>query len=218
MSRGHRRQGGPRVPSVYDLKPAFQRMLRPIVRRLVSAGVTPNHLTLAAALGSLAIGAALFAESRHRRILFLLPAWLFARMALNAMDGMAAREHGMKTRFGGALNEIGDVVSDIALYLPLAAFIPAPAWPAVAFTLAAALTEFCGLLGPALGGSRRYEGPMGKSDRALLVGILGFAGALAARTIAWWPPVLWTATGLALLTCGNRVGAALREPAATLRT
>ena len=40
------------------------------------------------------------------------------------------------------------------------------------FLLLSVLNEFAGLLGQALGGARRYEGPMGKSDRALVVGIL----------------------------------------------
>ena len=40
-------------------------------------------------------------------------------MALNAIDGMLAREFNQKSRLGGYLNEITDVVSDAALYLPL---------------------------------------------------------------------------------------------------
>ncbi len=40
-------------------------------------------------------------------------------MALNAIDGMLAREHAMQTPLGAMLNELGDVVSDAALYLPL---------------------------------------------------------------------------------------------------
>ncbi len=184
----------------------------PLVRRLVSAGVTPNHLTLAAVLGSLVVGGVVtVAGAASPKLLLLLPAWLLARMALNAMDGMAAREHGMITRLGGALNEVGDVVSDIALYLPLATLGPSHLWPAVAFTLGAALTEFCGVLGPTLGGSRRYDGPMGKSDRALIVGALGLLGGVAPRTVGWWPPILWAASALALLTCWNRVAGALRE-------
>ena len=200
------------MASVYDLKPAFQATLRPLVRSLVAAGVRPNHLTLAAALGSIAIGFALREAGWRPRLLLLLPIWLLARMALNAMDGMAAREHGMKSRLGGALNEVGDVVSDLALYLPLATLSAGHVWPVFAFALGAVLTEFCGLLGPALGGTRRYEGPMGKSDRALVIGILGLVGGLAPRTLLWWPPVLWTASLLTLATCWNRVALALREP------
>ena len=50
----------------------------------------------------------------------LLPLWLFVRMALNAVDGMLAREFGQKSRLGAYLNEISDVVSDAALYAPFA--------------------------------------------------------------------------------------------------
>ncbi len=200
------------MPSVYDFKPAFQNLLRPLVRNLVSAGVTPNHLTVAAVLGSIATGIALCAAVVYPRLLLLLPAWLLARMALNAMDGMAAREHGLTSRLGGALNEVGDVVSDIALYLPLATLSPAHLWPAVAFALSAALTEFCGILGPGLGGSRRYDGPMGKSDRALVIGVLGLVGSLAPATVVWWPPLLWAASALALVTCWNRVARTIRTP------
>ena len=197
------------MPSVYGLKPAFQGLLRPLVRDLVSAGVTPNHLTLAAVFGSVAVAFAIPSAASHPRLLLLLPAWLLLRMALNAMDGMAAREHSMQSRLGGALNEVGDVVSDAALYLPLATL--GSGWPAIAFTLGAVLTEFCGVLGVALGGSRRYDGPMGKSDRALVVGMLGLVGGLAPRTIAWWPVILYAASALALVTCWNRVAGALRE-------
>ena len=188
------------MPSVYDLKPAFQGVLRPLVRALVAAGVTPNHLTLSAVLGSIAVGAALTMAAARPRLLLLLPIWLLARMALNAMDGMAAREHGKTSRLGGALNEVGDVVSDAALYLPLATLGPHHLWPAVAFTLGAVLTEFCGVLGSTLGGTRRYDGPMGKSDRAVIIGVLGLMGGLAPRTIAWYPSALWVTSAIAAAT------------------
>jgi CDP-diacylglycerol--glycerol-3-phosphate 3-phosphatidyltransferase len=34
------------------------------------------------------------------------------------------------------------------------------------------INEFVGVLGKAMGGARRYDGPMGKSDRALFFGLL----------------------------------------------
>ena len=45
-------------------------------------------------------------------------------MALNAIDGMLAREFNQKSRLGGYLNEITDVVSDGALYLFFAFVTP----------------------------------------------------------------------------------------------
>ena len=47
-------------------------------------------------------------------------------MMLNALDGMLAREFDRPTPLGALLNEIGDLVSDAALYLPLALLLPAP--------------------------------------------------------------------------------------------
>ncbi len=41
-------------------------------------------------------------------------------MAFNAIDGMLAREHNQQSKLGAFLNELTDVVSDAALYLPFA--------------------------------------------------------------------------------------------------
>ena len=36
------------MPTIYQLKPAFQNLLRPLVRSLAAAGVTANQVTVAA--------------------------------------------------------------------------------------------------------------------------------------------------------------------------
>lgn len=199
------------MASVYDLKPRFQALLRPLIRRIAGFGVTPNAVTLIAIAGSIAVGAAApFAKSRPA-LLLLLPAWLFIRMALNAIDGMMARELGMSTQLGAVLNELGDAVSDLGLYLPLA-FVYEPAqWPIIAFSIGAVLTEFSGVLGRALGASRHYEGPMGKSDRAFVVGALGLATFVFPIVGKAWPWIFAVAALLTAVTCLNRVSRALRE-------
>lgn len=199
--------------SIYEMKPRFQALLRPAMRSLASAGVTPNALTLAALLGSIAVGVGVAFAGRQPLLFLLLPAWLLARMALNALDGMMARELSMKTRLGAVLNEVGDVVSDVALYLPLGIAYPRCLWPAIAFSLGAMLTEFSGVLALALaiGSPRRYDGPMGKSDRAFLVGVLGLAAAFSAEVLRFFPVVLSLAAILAAWTCWNRLRAALAE-------
>lgn len=174
------------------------------MRGVVAAGVTPDHMAVVATLGSLAVGAAIALNTSFRWLL-LLPLWLLARLALDAMAGMAAHEHGRTSRTGGVLHEVGSIVSDLALHLPLALVDPRARWAVVAFVIAAALTEFCGVLGPTLGGSRRHDGPMGRGVRALLVGVLGLLGAFWPRSLAGWPAVFWIATALAALTCWNRV-------------
>lgn len=197
------------MPSVYDLKPRFQALLRPAIRRLAALGFTANTVTILAVLGSIAAGTAVAFAATRPLLLLVLPVWLFLRMALNAIDGMMARELAMKSRLGGILNEVGDVVSDAALYLPLAFVHPPAAWPAIAFVLGAVLTEFCGVLGPAIGAERQYQGPMGKSDRALVVGALGFATAFFPTVLAAWPWVLGIAAALTVRTCWNRCRRAL---------
>jgi len=198
------------VPSIYDLKPAFQRLLRPLVAGLVRAGVTPNQVTVAALLLSIAVGATI-ATTRARWSLLLLPPVLVLRMALNALDGMMAREHGMKTPLGALLNEVGDVLSDAALYLALALLAGWNAAAVVTAVVLAGASELAGLAGVAAGASRRYDGPMGKSDRAFVFGALGLAVGLGAPTGRWLDVVLWLVAALLALTIANRMRQAVRE-------
>src|SRR5215475_3636887 len=110
--------------TIYALKPRFQNLLRPLVERLAARGVTANQVTMLAAAGSIVIGASVAWWAAWRPIFIAIPIWLAARMALNAVDGMLAREHGQKSRLGFYLNEIADVVSDAALYAPFALVTP----------------------------------------------------------------------------------------------
>jgi CDP-diacylglycerol---glycerol-3-phosphate 3-phosphatidyltransferase len=197
--------------SLYALKPAFQLLLQPHVGRLARGGVTANQVTLAAALGSLAVGGLVAAMAPARWPFLLIPIWLFLRMALNAIDGMLARNHGQKSRLGAYLNELSDVVSDAALYAPFA-LLPAFGgfWIALVILLAA-LTELSGVLGPTVGASRRYDGPMGKSDRALVFGALGLWAGLGGPLPPWTSWIMVALVVLLALTCVNRVRAGLKE-------
>jgi CDP-diacylglycerol--glycerol-3-phosphate 3-phosphatidyltransferase len=198
------------MPSIYGLKPKFQDLLRPVTNGLARAGVTANQVTLAAMLLSFAAGAAIF-HFRSQRALLLLPIVLFLRMALNAMDGMLAREHNQKTALGGILNELGDVFSDSALYLPLAA-VPGFGSPLVVLiVLLAVLSEMTGVIGVQVGASRRYDGPMGKSDRAFVFGGLGLLLGLNLPIVPLVRYVLWFVLVLLLLTIVNRARGALAE-------
>ena len=201
--------------TLYQLKPAFQQRLRPWVGRLAGRGVRANHVTVAAAAVSVALGAGLLLQPGGDRSAFLLlPLWMLLRMAFNAIDGMLAREHGQQTALGAYLNELCDLVSDAALYLPFAMVAPFGPWGVGAVVLAAWLAEYAGVLGSGVGASRRYDGPLGKSDRALVFGALGawvgFGGVLPGWSAALMP--LLAVLGLA--TAAHRVRQGLREAAA----
>jgi CDP-diacylglycerol--glycerol-3-phosphate 3-phosphatidyltransferase len=164
-----------RAVTLYDLKPRFQALLRPLVARLHDAGVTANAVTLGACAASIGLGLLLCALPRHTALFLLLPAFLFVRMALNAIDGMLAREYGHKSPLGAYLNELTDVVADAALYLPFAFLAHCGGLEVGVFVFLAALAEMTGALGPMVGATRRYDGPLGKSDRAFVLGALGLA-------------------------------------------
>ena len=171
--------------SIYQLKPRFQALLRPIARSCATAGVTANMVTITAMLVSLALGAVLALYVERRALFLLLPLWMFLRMAFNAIDGMLAREFGQKSALGAYLNELSEVVSDAALYLPFVTIAPF-GWASVgAVVFLSAVSEMAGALGPMVGGERRYDGPMGKSDRAFVFGALGLATALLPDRPAW---------------------------------
>ena len=157
------------MPSIYGLKPRFQALLRPIADRLAAIGVTANQVTVGTCLVSVALGFDLAYGSRHW---LLLPVWLFVRMALNAIDGLMAREHGQASRLGALLNELTDVIADAALLLPFA-YLPGwnGAWVGAVVWLAG-LSEMTSVCGQVLTGERRNDGPMGKSDRAFVLGAL----------------------------------------------
>jgi CDP-diacylglycerol--glycerol-3-phosphate 3-phosphatidyltransferase len=196
--------------TLYDLKPRFQTLLRPLARWAATIGVTANQVTLAAAVLSVVVGT-LLCVAGASRLFLLLPAWLFVRMALNAIDGMLAREFGQKSRLGGYLNELADVVSDAALLLPFAFVAPFTLATVFAVIFAATLSEYAGVMGPLVGTARRYDGPLGKSDRALVLGALGLwigLGLPLPHWLFWLMPVL---TALLVVTIVNRVHRGLQE-------
>ena len=122
--------------------------------------------------------------------MLLLPAALFVRMALNAIDGMMAREHDQKSPLGAILNELGDVVSDAALYLPLALVPGVEPLLLVPAVVLAVVSEMTGVLAIQIGAERRYDGPMGKSDRAFVFGLVGLLLGLGVPTGRWLDVVL----------------------------
>lgn len=190
--------------SIYALKPRFQALLRPLVGTFYRAGVTANQVTVAACVVSVMLGAWL-AWNAQAAWFVLVPVWLAVRMALNAIDGMLAREFGQASRLGAYLNELGDVVADSALYLPFALLSGSSPWLVWTIVALAIVSEMAGVLALALGGERRYDGPMGKSDRAFVFGALGLLiglGVPMTQVFDW----LWGAViALLAVTIVNRV-------------
>jgi len=201
--------------TIYDLKPAFQNLLRPICKALARSGVTANQVTVIALVISIAVGVVFALNPSARWAALLIPAWLFLRMALNAIDGMLAREHNMQSELGGILNELSDVVADAALYLPFALVAGISPLLIVAVVILSMLTEMAGVVAVQIGASRRYDGPMGKSDRAFVFGLLALLLSLN-LDLQWWPnAALAVVAVLSAVTVFNRSSKALQELSAS---
>lgn len=199
--------------SVYQLKPKFQALLRPLVNKLYHAKVTANQVTLAAGFGSLLIAVIVALFANQLWIFWLIPIWMLIRMALNAIDGMLAREFKLQSQLGAYLNEICDVVSDSALFFAFSYIAGVSTLSVIILIFLSFLTEYAGVLGRLVGASRRYDGPMGKSDRALAFGILAAGIASGLLPLSWIDPLLWLLNALLVYTLVNRIKHGLQEAA-----
>lgn len=198
------------MASLYDWKPAFQERLRPYAEQLHENAITPNQVTLAALALSAFEGALLLTWPGAWFPLLLLPVVLFLRLALNAIDGMIARDYGEATKSGKVLNELGDVLADGFVYLPLMAVPGAPEALIALAVLAGIATEFTGVISEAMGGERRYDGPFGKSERAVAFGAAGLLLALGADAGGWLDLLMLVVILLSARTAWNRAAAAVR--------
>jgi CDP-diacylglycerol--glycerol-3-phosphate 3-phosphatidyltransferase len=170
--------------------------------------VTANHVTLFAFIGSLIVSSVIWFNADIKELFFLIPIWMFIRMALNAIDGMLAREFNQKSSLGAYLNELCDVASDTALYIVFV--LTADARVVITVVILSIISEYAGVMSPLVGAKRRYDGPMGKSDRAFVFGALGIMAALGLmmNIIDY---LLWAVAILLIFTIFNRVKEGIRE-------
>lgn len=159
--------------SIYNIKPKFQKLLRPILKWLSDHNVTANQITISSIVLSLLIGISFWFADEVSILFLVLPIGLLIRMALNALDGMMAREYNQQTKKGELLNEVGDIVSDLFIFFPLLKFEKEIVYIIGLFLALSIINEFSGIMGKIVGNERRYEGPMGKSDRAFILSLYG---------------------------------------------
>lgn len=195
--------------TIYQLKPKFQNLLRPLVHTLYQLGITANQVTLFACLSSILTAGIITVSLPNFTILWLMPIWLFVRMALNAIDGMLAREHQQASKLGAYLNELCDVISDTALMLVLLPIAGINSIAVFSVIFLALLSEYAGVMAPIVGEKRRYDGPMGKSDRAFVLGALCVALALNIISMTFLNGILWAMVALLIFTIYQRIQRAL---------
>ena len=197
--------------SIYKLKPKFQKLLQPLLLLLKKIGVSPNHITVFTIFFSLLIGYILFLGIYNSFWFIVVALGLLIRMMLNALDGMMANQFNLQSKLGEILNEIGDVISDIAIYFPFLYFEAIKSEYVILFIFLSIINEFCGVLAKLISGSRRYDGPMGKSDRAFLVGIICIVLFFTDSILVYLDYVFIIAIFLILISSYFRITKALKD-------
>lgn len=202
---------------IYAVKPAFRRSLAGLAGTLVRRGVSADAVTTAGIVASGLGGGAILAGGRWSWWWLAVPACAFARIMANALDGLVAQQGGTARPAGELFNETADRLGDAAFLAPLA-FVPGVNPGLALGALAAAeLASFVGVTARAAGGSRRYDGPMGKPDRMAVVAVAAVVAAFVARADLVWTLTLCLIAAGGALTAANRYLRARRQLEAASR-
>jgi CDP-diacylglycerol--glycerol-3-phosphate 3-phosphatidyltransferase len=170
---------------IYTIKPLFQKFLNPVKNLLVKLKIHPTSINIAALIISIALGAIIMYAGLFGKLMLLVsvPILAFVRTALNALDGMVARELKVgNQKFGEVLNEFIDRLSDTFIFIGLAFSGLVYLDVALISITIILLTSYIGIVGKAAGGIRQYVGLMGKADRMFYL-------SLASVLIIIWPSI-----------------------------
>jgi phosphatidylglycerophosphate synthase len=118
----------------------------------------------------------------HPWLLIFAPAFCYARLWCNMLDGMVALASGKASWRGEILNDLPDRVSDVVIFAGVAHsglnFVISGYWAAI-FAL---LTAYVGVFGQAVGVQREFSGLMSKPWRMVTLHL----GAWITLALVWW--------------------------------
>lgn len=163
---------------IYRIKPRFQVALGGIERALVRRRVHPDYLTVGALLLSVLGGVALWATHWSTWLFLLIPLVAIGRTALNALDGLVARDTGLARPWGEVLNEFCDRLADVALLGGASLAVGSDARLGAVTIVVMLLCSYLSILSKAAGGRRQYGGIMGKADRMIYLSVASVAAFL----------------------------------------
>jgi CDP-diacylglycerol---glycerol-3-phosphate 3-phosphatidyltransferase len=159
---------------LYRFKSWYAARLAPVRRGLAGAHVPPAAITMTGIVFGGCAGAALALMRPGPASGAAVTALLAARLACANLDGGVAREAGRATAFGSVLNEAGDRAAELAALAGCLAIAP----PALVLAAAGAATlpSWVALAGAAAGLGRIQGGPVGKTERCLLLALIAAIG------------------------------------------
>ncbi len=186
---------------IYAIKPWFRGRLAGITDALVRRGVSADTVTGAGLVAATLGGWSIWAGTEFRLAWLAVPLFAFLRIMANALDGLVAQASGTARPAGELFNETADRLGDFA-FIGAVGFLPGLAGLAFAALAAAELASFVGVTAKAAGGTRRYDGPMGKPDRMAVVSVVAVVAAVGPRLA--WRVGLWVILVGAVVTAANR--------------
>lgn len=162
------------MPSLYSLKPWFSNILKPILRFSIRAKLSPDLFTALNFVFGVLAGFGVYWLNT-----FVVLASLVIRLGCANLDGALARAKSMQTgkqlaKSGFVKNEIGDRLADFATMAGLAFLGESYLTGKQAITVliavfVTAVPTIVSLVGVSKGITRINGGPMGKTERALVV-------------------------------------------------
>jgi CDP-diacylglycerol--glycerol-3-phosphate 3-phosphatidyltransferase len=187
------------------LKQRIRTWMGPAVDAAKARGVTPNQLSAVNLAVAAGIGLLLALFPGAQLPLLLLAPAVLARLGLDLLDGILARELHQASPLGTLLNDAAEALGSVLLYLPVALHPGVAGWLVVLVVALGLCAEIIGLSAVQIDGTRRADGPFGKRDRALLFALIGAILALDGDAAPWLPWLLLPALILTLVTITNRI-------------
>ncbi|MFB9236765.1 phosphatidylinositol phosphate synthase [Plantactinospora siamensis] len=192
-----------------SVRGALTRVVEPLARRLLRAGVSPNAVTVTGTAGCL-VGALGFG-ARGQLVPAALIVTFFALTDL--LDGTMARLRGRSSRFGAFLDSSMDRVADGAVFGAVTYLLATRGDHA---GVAAALLSL--VLGQLVSYVKaRAEGlgmtcNVGIAERTERLIIVGVGGLFTGLGVGWaLPAALWLLAALSLITVGQRIAHVYRQ-------
>jgi phosphatidylglycerophosphate synthase len=170
---------------IYAIKPKFQRTLKPLENLFVALKIGPTGVNLLGFVMAALAGLGILVSPHHPIWLIMTAVAVNTRTACNALDGLVARRMGVASNFGEVLNELIDRFSDSLLFICIY-FLRSTNNTLALFTLVVILiNSFLSILSKAAGGSRRYNGIVGKADRMIYMSVTALIVLITGKQWVW---------------------------------
>ena len=153
-----------------------------VVKVCLRWNVHPDVISYLSIVAAAVAAGCFWQAGRHPWLLVFGPAFCYARLWCNMLDGMVALASGKASWRGEILNDLPDRISDVLIFVGVAHSglnsVMSGYWAAI-FAL---LTAYVGLFGQAVGVQREFSGMMSKPWRMVALHVGGWI----TLGLIWW--------------------------------